>query len=105
MLGFFKVTGNSLSPDYQEGDFVLLLKIPFFLNRLKEGDIVVFQHPYYGVMIKKIERFSLDREKIYVIGTHPDSIDSRKFGPILRIDLVGKVICHIRRPRQIEQAS
>ena len=41
MLGFFKVTGNSLSPDYQEGDFVLLLKIPFFLNRLKEGDIVI----------------------------------------------------------------
>jgi signal peptidase I len=105
MFGLFKVTGNSLSPDYQEGDFVLLLKIPFFLNRVKEGDIIVFKHPYYGDMIKKIERFSPDKEQIYVIGTHPDSADSRKFGPILRMDLIGKVIWHIRRPRQTQQVS
>ena len=100
MLGLLKVTGNSLSPDYQEGDFVLLLKIPFFLNRLKSGDIVVFQQPYYGIMIKRVERQSQDGEQTYVLGAHPDSADSRKFGPVQRGDLVGRVIWHIKKPRR-----
>ena len=100
MLGLLKVTGDSLSPDYQEGDFVLLLKIPFFLNRLKRGDTVVFRQTYYGVMIKRVERRSQDGKQVYVLGTHAESADSRKFGPVQLEDLVGKVIWHIKRPRR-----
>jgi len=97
MLGLLKVTGESLSPDYQEGDFVLLLKIPFFLNRLKRGDIVVFKQSYYGIMIKRVEWQSQDGEQVFVLGTHPESADSRKFGLICRGDLIGKVIWHIKK--------
>jgi len=68
------------------------------LNRLKSGDIVVFQQPYYGIMIKRVERQSQDGEQVYVLGTHPDSADSRKFGPVQRGDLVGRVIWHIKKP-------
>ncbi len=97
MLSLLRITGYSLSPAFQDGDFVLLIKIPFFLKSLKSGDIVVFKNPVYGIMIKQIERIAPGGEEIYVVGTHPDSTDSRQFGPVRRKDLLGKVVWHIKK--------
>ena len=93
MLKFVKVTGQSLSPDYQEGDYVMLITLPFF--PFKRGNTIVFQHPDYGVMIKKIAVVSA--EGITVTGTHPHSVDSRRFGSIQRDSVIGVVVWHIRR--------
>jgi nickel-type superoxide dismutase maturation protease len=95
MIQILKVTGESLSPFFVEGDFVVVSKIPFVLRKIKAGDIVVFRHPVYGTMIKKVERISPDGEEIFVFGTHPESTDSRQFGPLRRSQLTGKVIWHI----------
>ena len=95
MIQILKVTGESLSPFFLEGDFVVVSKIPFVLRKIKTGDIVVFRHPVYGTMIKKVERISPDGEEIFVLGTHPESTDSRQFGPLRRRQLTGKVIWHI----------
>jgi signal peptidase I len=101
MLKLLKVTENSLAPEYQEGDFVLVAKIPFFFFKtLHQGDIVVFKQPLYGTMIKKIEQLFLLQREVYVVGTHPDSIDSHQFGAIAERDLVGKVIWHIQKPEK-----
>ncbi len=95
MIQILKVTGVSLSPFFLEGDFVVVSKIPFVLRKIKTGDIVVFRHPVYGTMIKKVERISPDGEEVFVVGTHPESTDSRQFGPLQRRQLIGKVIWHI----------
>lgn len=100
MLKFLKVSGKSLTPYFQEGDFVLVIKIPFFLDRLKSGDTVAFTHPIYGTMIKLVEYVDTSSELIFVTGTHPDSLDSSKLGPIPRNALLGKVIWHIRKNPQ-----
>jgi nickel-type superoxide dismutase maturation protease len=97
MIQILKVTGESLSPLFLEGDFVVVSKIPFVLRKIKAGDIVVFRHPVYGTMIKKVEQISPDGEEILVLGTHPESTDSRQFGPLQRRQLVGKVVWHIRK--------
>lgn len=94
MIKFIKVTGDSLSPAYKEGDYVMLITVSFFY--LKRGDTIVFKHPEYGTMIKNID--SIDSDKIFVVGTHPHSTDSRQFGPIERSEVVGKVIWHIKKP-------
>jgi signal peptidase I len=99
MLQFIKVSGKSLLPEYREGDFVLVAKIPFFLNHIRRGDIVVFNHPVYGLMIKRVDHLIPKRDEIYVIGTHEFSVDSREFGPISRKILLGKVIWHIQKSR------
>lgn len=98
MIRFLKVTGESLSPSYRDGDFVLINKIPFFLKKIKKGDIIVFDHKTYGTMIKKVERIAQDTGEIYVIGTHVHSLDSRQFGPIHKDAVIGKVIWHFRKP-------
>ncbi len=105
MIQILKVTGESLSPFFVEGDFVVVSKIPFVLRKIKAGDIVVFRHPVYGTMIKKVEQISPDGEEIFVLGTHPESTDSRQFGPLRRSQLTGKVIWHIRQINWNETSS
>jgi nickel-type superoxide dismutase maturation protease len=95
MMRVFKVTGESLSPGFNEGDFVVLTTVPFSLNRLAPGDVIVFRHPFHGVMIKRVEW--VDQKEASVVGSHADSVDSRRFGPIPRKAIIGKVIWHIPR--------
>jgi len=97
MLRILKVTGDSLSPEFQQGDFVLVSKIPFLFVPPSPGDVVAFYQPGYGLLIKRIQNLSTDGG-VNVIGNHPESIDSRVFGTVRREDVIGKVIWHIRKP-------
>lgn len=98
MLRVIKVTGDSLSPDYREGDYVVITTIPFFLNRIQAGDVIVFQQPTFGTLIKKVAQVESAGDRFYVVGAHPGSVDSRRFGPVYRQALIGRVIWHIPRP-------
>jgi nickel-type superoxide dismutase maturation protease len=100
MLQIMKVTGESLSPFFETGDYVLIVKVPFLLLSLQVGDILVFHHPVYGMMIKRLEQVSPDGTELFLLGTHPESTDSREFGPVARKNIIGKVIWHIPRPRK-----
>jgi signal peptidase I len=96
MLKLLKITGDSLTPEFQPGDFVLVSKIPFFFISPSPGDIVAFHQPGYGLLIKRIQQINPD-SSLNVIGTHSESIDSRVFGPVKRESVLGKVIWHIRK--------
>ena len=96
MLRLLKVMGESLAPEYSQGDFVLVSKIPILFGRLKTGDVVVLKHRAYGLMIKMVDRMDLPADRIYVVGLQEDSVDSRTFGPVGKKDLAGKVFWHIR---------
>jgi signal peptidase I len=98
MLKFLRVTGNSLLPVHQDGDFVLVSKIPYLFSKSKQGDIVAFRHEAYGTMIKQVQSVSSEKDEIHVTGTQENSIDSRQFGPITKGDVLGKVIWHVRKP-------
>jgi len=98
MLQLLKVTGESLSPLYKEGDFVVITTLPFFLRRLRQGNIIVFQHGLYGTLIKIVERVLPDEDAVYVIGTSEDSLDSRRLGPISHAAIKGRVLWHIAKP-------
>ncbi|RMG50290.1 MAG: S26 family signal peptidase [Acidobacteria bacterium] len=97
MIKLVKITGQSLYPIYREGDFVVVSKIPFLFGPVRPGDVIVFRHPIYGLMIKKVERCVPQTGDVYVVGMHGHSIDSRRFGAIRRDDIVGKVIWHLKK--------
>ena len=97
MLRIHKVTGDSMSPDFQDGDFVVLTTVPFFLNRLKVGDIIIFEHKLYGKLIKRIASFDPETAEAYVEGTQSDSLDSLRLGTIRRDAIRGKVIAHFSK--------
>jgi signal peptidase I len=97
MFRIHKVTGDSMLPDFREGDFVLIGTAPLFLKRLKVGDTIVFQHKLYGTLIKRIASFDAETAEVYVEGTSPESLDSRRLGTIRRENIRGKVIAHFSK--------
>ena len=98
MLKLIKITGSSLAPEYNQGDYLITTTISFILRSLKPGDIVVFKHPVYGTMVKQIQQMDPQAGELFVVGTHPESTDSRHFGPIPQSWLIGKVLWHIPKP-------
>lgn len=95
MFKIIKVTGNSLSPFFLPGDYVVALTCGWLLRKLSPGDVIVFRHPEYGQMLKKVKGIARKTGAISVRGIHPESIDSRQFGPITPDAVIGKVIWHI----------
>jgi nickel-type superoxide dismutase maturation protease len=98
MCRLLKVHGDSLIPDYQEGDFVLVSKIPFLFASPRPGQVVAFHMPPYGTLIKRVEQVLEGGHSFFVAGTHPLSVDSRQFGPVSRQALLGRVVWHIPKP-------
>lgn len=99
MCRLLKIHGDSLFPDYQEGDFVLVSKIPFLFVSPHPGQVIAFQLPPYGTLIKRIAQVLEGGQAFFVTGTHPFSVDSRQFGPVSRQAVIGRVIWHIPKPR------
>lgn len=94
------VIGNSLSPFFLPGDFVIILKSLSVFRNLLPGDTVVFTHPVYGQLIKTVLSNDTGIQSVQVKGTHPDSISSAKLGNIPYHQLLGKVILHFHPPRK-----
>jgi len=98
MIKIIKVTGESLSPLFLPGDYVLIGKCSYLFGAICKGDIVVFTHPSFGLMIKEIDKINSELQQIHVKGSHPLSVDSRQMGPIAISDILGKVIWQIKNP-------
>jgi signal peptidase I len=96
MLKLLKIVGDSLTPNFEHGDFVLVSKIPFLFRPPSPGDVVAFHQPGYGLLIKRIQSVNPDGE-FNVIGTRLESIDSRVFGTVKQAEMIGKVVWHIRK--------
>jgi len=94
LFKILRITGMSLSPAYLHGDYVLIQKIGQ-LNRLRIGDVIVFQLRGYGRLIKQVSSLDLDKDACLVEGTAPDSISSDSFGAVPLTAILGKVILHI----------
>ena len=98
MIKIIKVAGESLSPFFLAGDYVLIGNCSYLFGAIREGDIVVFTHPSFGLMIKEIDKINSGLQQIQVKGSHPLSLDSRQIGPIATADILGKVIWHFKNP-------
>mgnify|MGYP000142833395 FL=1 len=91
MIRLLRVRGQSLTPQVEDGDFVLTLKLPIFFS-LRAGDLIVFRKAPYGVLIKQVEHVDQQGCVYWVRGSHPASIDSRAFGVVHAREVLGKVV-------------
>ncbi|MEJ2056477.1 MAG: S24/S26 family peptidase [Desulfofustis sp.] len=99
MIRILKVTGNSLSPSFLSGDYVLIRAFRNNHSGYSEGEIVVAHHPALGLIIKRVRQDHPDTKKLELEGIHPDSISSEKIGLVPYRNVVGKLLFHIKRPR------
>lgn len=98
MLKLIKVTGESLSPFFLPGDYVLTGNCPRLFGKISEGDTIVFSHISYGLLIKEVSKVDPQLQQYSIKGIHPQSINGRKLGPIPFSSIHGKVILHFKRP-------
>lgn len=96
MIRLLRVRGQSLSPEIEDGDFVLTLRLPIFFP-IRVGDTIVFHKSPYGILIKQVESLDDQKQIYWVRGSHPQSLDSRAFGFVEASEIVGKVIAHFSK--------
>jgi type IV secretory pathway protease TraF len=94
LLQVLRVRGLSLAPRYRDGDYVVISGLA--MRHIRPGDVVVFEHPDYGRLIKCVEGIE-PSGCVRVRGEDIDSIDSRLFGPIPPSSVLGRVVWHIKK--------
>lgn len=85
MFKLRKVTGNSMLPALDQGDFVIIIKC-----RPQIGDIVVAKHSKYGEIIKRVSKINSTGYELS--GDNNKSINSKKIGFISPKNILGKVL-------------
>ena len=85
-----------MAPLFCDKDYAIAIKKPFF--SLRCGDIVVLHKEPYGKIIKEVT--SLEEGRVFVSGTHCESIDSRFFGRLSIDSILAKVLFKIPRPKK-----
>lgn len=91
----FRVTGDSMLPLLAPGYEVLIDPAAYAHTPPEPGDIVVAYHPQQAELriIKRVEFVEPDG-RCYLKGDNPDlSKDSRQFGLVSPVLLLGQVIC------------
>ena len=92
MLKLVKVTGNSMSPTLEDGDYVLIRKLRR-QRKLTLGLIYVINHSELGRIIKRLSDMKHDR--CYFIGDNPSSTPSTVIGAVESSRVIGQVILAI----------
>jgi signal peptidase I len=85
----FKVIGHSMQPQIKDQQLVLISNIFYWFKKPQIGDIVAFRKPG-EIFIKRI--IKIQNDKYFLAGDNrKDSLDSRKFGLVVRKEIIGKV--------------
>ncbi len=88
MFKILKIEGDSMYPLLRHGEKIFCIR-PIFTS-ISLGDVVVFKHKNYGLMVKQITK--IDKNTYYVKGTLPNSIDSSVFGYLKKSDFLYKML-------------
>ena len=91
-----KVKGDSMSPSYRDGDYVLTMR--YGRRRPRIGDDVVFAHPDYGRVLKRIDR--IDNGNLVFKGLNALSAESAALGCVSIAKCADLARVAIRIPRR-----
>jgi len=97
MFRIIKVDGESMSPDFNDGDYVLISRIPLMMRHVKLNSILVFNTAKYGILIKKVSVIDKDN-RYFFTGINSLSLTTDKIGAVSEKDILGSVILHFKLP-------
>jgi len=101
-LARFRVEERSMSPDLEPGDYVIVNRWAYRAREPSVGDQVVLRDPEREgrYLCKRIH--AVEGPDRYVVRGDDEaaSRDSRRFGPVSRDRIVGKVLWTIRASRE-----
>ena len=86
MPRLIKVVGDSMSPTFTDGDYVLTIKP----RSLRPGLNYVIKHSDLGQIIKRLER--INNGKYLFRGDNPKSTPTSVIGPVEKSRIIGRVV-------------
>jgi phage repressor protein C with HTH and peptisase S24 domain len=89
MFRIFKVSGESMKPNFKSNHFVLTRKT----NNIKENDVVVINLDHYGNILKRVS--SIGQNGVKLQSDNPIYESTSTFGSHEVSKIVGKVIFKI----------
>ena len=96
MIKLHKITGHSMAPAFNDGDFVVTARR--WLSQYQQQDVVVVNHETYGVIIKRIQSVLTDG-RVRLQGDNRQSTSTSQLGNIERKQIIGRVCWHIKARR------
>ena len=97
MIRIIRVEGESMSPEYNDGDYVLISRLPLLLRRIKVSDVLVFNSKKYGVLIKKVSQIDTFHRIIFFAGLNKKSLTTEQIGAVEKKDIIGSVLLHFKK--------
>ncbi len=97
MLRIIKISGESMSPEYHDGDYVVTSRLPLLLGLVKINSVVVFKSEKYGPLIKKVSSIDKKEKRYFFSGSNSISITTEEIGAIYQKNIYGSVIFHIKK--------
>jgi signal peptidase I len=120
-----RVVGLSMAPTLRPGERVLALRSPYG-RRPRRGDLVVYRLPVAAIagsadfppdvveaivplVVKRAVALGGDAAPgggtvpvgcVFVVGDHPESNDSRHYGPVPLTRVVGRVVARLGQPAE-----
>lgn len=90
-FGIYTVSGRSMYPHFSHGEKVLVQKRWFFAT-FPMGSVIVLQDPRNKkIILKRIKKIT--GNTFFVVGDNgAESTDSRVFGPVVKVNIIGRVI-------------
>jgi hypothetical protein len=98
-IEIFRVAGRSMEPEFREGDFVMVSKLPLKPKYVRPGTHIAFVHSKYGMLIKKVQEYNPELKLLWATGTSRFSIPTHEIGPIPVKNVLGEVVGHVRKTR------
>lgn len=89
-----RVQGESMRPAYRPGDLVWV-RTPQAGWTPSAGDIVAARPAALEgrAVIKRVA--AVEQDRVALVGEHPESCDSRRFGPVRMPDVIGPVAARV----------
>lgn len=74
LVGRYRIDGSSMNPSLQNGQYLIINNVSYYLNDPQHGDIIVFHHPKSDLnLIKRViglpgDQIEIDNEQVKVNG-------------------------------------
>jgi phage repressor protein C with HTH and peptisase S24 domain len=86
-FSLFKTSGHSMFPAIKDSSFFIASSLPFIYRDPKIGDMILFEVDN-KIIVKKV--IKVENDLIFIEGDN--KMDSKKFNPIKKNEIIGKVI-------------
>ncbi|WP_363323506.1 S24/S26 family peptidase [uncultured Pseudoteredinibacter sp.] len=90
MLKIFKITGNSMSPRFNDGDYLLLFTL---YQKSRPGQFLVYDHPTIGPIFKQVCEVT-EGGSFYLKSLNSAGVSSEDIGLCQTENIIGRMLWH-----------